>query len=284
MTLPAPRTDLHRACDCHVHINDPAYPYADDADLRPPPATVAQYRAVQQATGLRRVVVIQPSSYGRDNRCTLDAVAQLGPQARAVVVVDASTPPETLQQLHAQGARGVRFNLLRPSPLSVQAMTQLASRIAPLGWHLQLHASADMIASLAPILRALPVPIVFDHLGRLPLDAPQAHPAFAVMQSLLQQERAWLKLSGVELDGAAHAPDFAPAAQLARHFIRLAPSRLVWGSNWPHPAAACRGEPVPAFADLLHWLDAAIDDPAVRRAIFCDNPERLYGFDAAPAS
>lgn len=284
MTTPAPFADLGHACDCHVHINDPAYPYADDADLRPPPAPLAHYQAVQQASGLRRVVVIQPSSYGQDNRCTLDAVARLGDQARAVVVVDAHTPPDTLQQMHIQGARGVRFNLLRPSPLSVQAMTQVASRIAPLGWHLQLHASPDLIASLAPILRALPVPIVFDHLGRLPLEAPQAHPAFAVIQSLLQQERAWMKLSGVELDGAADAPDFAPAVQLARHFIRVAPSRLVWGSNWPHPAAACRGEPVPAFADLLHWLDPAIDDPAVRHAIFCANPGRLYGFHAAPAS
>ncbi|WP_197425059.1 amidohydrolase family protein [Bordetella sp. N] len=268
--------------DCHIHINDPAYPYAADADLHPPPATVATYRPLRAALNIARVVVVQPSSYGLDNRCTLDAVRQFGQEgvdARAVVVIAADTDEAELNRLHQAGARGVRFNLLRPTPVSAQALTQVAHRIAALGWHLQLHASAATIATLEPALLDLPVPLVLDHMGRLPLEGWQTHPAMKTMATLLERDRAWVKLSGLELDGDVDAPAYRPQAVLARHLVDIAPDRMVWGSNWPHPATACRGEPMPDDTALLRWLDTVAPNALLRQAILWDNAARLYGFE-----
>lgn len=265
--------------DCHLHVNDPRYPYADAADLHPAPATLDQYRLVQARLGIQRVVVVQPSSYGSDNRCTLEAVARFGSEARAVVVVDADVTASGLEALHRQGARGVRFNLLRPGPLSADDLEPIARRIAPLGWHVQLHASADVIAALAPVLRRLPAPVVFDHLGRLPNHGGEHHPAFATIADLLAANRAWVKLSGVELDGTADAPLYHPAAELAARFTALAPDRVVWGSNWPHPASL-RAFGIEDEVNLLRWLLASVPDAALQQRILSTNPARLYGFTA----
>ncbi|WP_233238566.1 amidohydrolase family protein [Bordetella sp. LUAb4] len=268
-------------CDCHIHINDPAYAYAPGADLHPPPATVATYRPLRQALGIARVVVVQPSSYGLDNRCTLDAVQrfdQEGVAARAVVVIDPDIDEAGLAALHQAGARGVRFNLLRPTPVAADALARVACRIAAWGWHVQLHAAADTIAAMAPSLPDLPVPLVIDHMGRLPAKGWDEHPAMTAIARLLAQGRTWIKLSGLELDGAENAPAYRPQAALARRLVDIAADRMVWGTNWPHPATACRGEPMPDDAALLDWMSAAVPDAALRRAILWDNPGRLYGF------
>ena len=73
------------ACDCHHHIYDAKYPVDPKSVLRPGDALVEDYRAFQKRIGTSRNVVVQPSTYGTDNRVTLDAVAAFGPQARAVV-------------------------------------------------------------------------------------------------------------------------------------------------------------------------------------------------------
>ncbi|WP_158219395.1 MULTISPECIES: amidohydrolase family protein [unclassified Achromobacter] len=277
-------------CDCHIHINDPAYAYAPGADLHPPPATVAAYRPLRQALGITRVVVVQPSSYGLDNRCTLDAVQRFeaeGVAARAVVVIDADIAEADLVALHQAGARGVRFNLLRPTPVSGDALARVARRIAAWGWHLQLHAGADTIAAMAPALLDLPVPLVIDHMARLPARQWDAHPAMAALARLLARGRTWVKLSGLELDGAADAPAYSPQAALARRLLDMAADRMVWGTNWPHPATACRGEPMPDDAALLDWMATVAPDDALRRRVLWDNPGQLYGFEqhiAEPAA
>lgn len=267
------------ACDCHIHINDPKFAYAQHADLQPPPATVAEYKRVQSQLGTQRVVVVQPSSYGTDNRCTLEAVAQLGAtHARAIVVIDTATPAEDLVQMHEQGARGVRFNLLRNSPVAAAQMRQIAQRIAPLGWHIQLHASAAQIVSLEADLRAMPVPIVFDHLARLPNNGGVAHPAFSIVRTLLAENRAWVKLSGLELDEPQANSTYQAAAEVARQLIKIAPDRLVWGSNWPHPATHQTLNALPNDRALLQWLFSCTTDPILQRKILLTNACSLYGF------
>ncbi|WP_325343475.1 amidohydrolase family protein [Xylophilus sp.] len=272
------------ACDSHIHINDPdRFAYVPQASLRPPPATVADLARVWAGLGLERWVIVQPSSYGTDNRCTREAAARLGGRARAVVVIDVQTSDAEVARLHALGARGVRFNLLRLSPVAAVAMREIAARIAPHGWHLQLHAAADDIPALAGTLGRLPVPVVFDHLGRLPARDAAAHPAFGAIAGLLDAGRAWVKLSGVELVDDADAPAWRHAADIARRLLALAPQRMVWGSNWPHPAHVVHGRETPVPADLLRWLDRVVgNDAAAWQAVLADNPAVLYGFGAPP--
>ena len=70
------------ACDSHHHIYDPRFAFNPTAVLKPPYATVSDYRALQKRLGTSRNVMVQPSTYGTDNRCLLDVLAQMGENAR----------------------------------------------------------------------------------------------------------------------------------------------------------------------------------------------------------
>src|SRR5205807_8102109 len=161
------------ACDCHHHIYDGKYPIAPSATLKPGDAKVADYRALQKRTGTTRDVVVQPSTYGTDNSCTLDAMAQLGPASRGVAVVDTSVTDAELKRLNGLGIRGIRFNLVQAGATTVDMLEPLSTRVNDLGWHVQIHMLGDRIATIEDVLLRLPSPIVFDHLGRLvPQPAP----------------------------------------------------------------------------------------------------------------
>jgi D-galactarolactone isomerase len=123
------------AVDCHIHIYDGRYPAAPTATLHPPDASVADFARLQRRLGTRRVVVVQPSTYGTDNRCTLEAVERMGSAARAVAVVDASVSDAELKRLNTQGVRGIRFNLVQAGATTAEMIEPLARRVAELGWH-----------------------------------------------------------------------------------------------------------------------------------------------------
>jgi len=269
------------ACDAHIHIYDPRFAQVDGPALTATPAdaTVADYRRIQQRNGTERTVVVQARAYGTDNACVLDAIAQLGPaHARGIAVVRPEVDDATLQTLHAGGIRGVRMSLHAATGAAtrIDMLEALAQRIAPLGWHLQLHLQADQIAEHAATLRTLPCAVVFDHLARLPPgDGALRHPAVAVVCALLVEGRAWLKLSGAYLNSAEGAPGYRETHAVARTWLAAAPDRLVWGSDWPHPTEETHK---PDDARLFDLLAEWVPDAARRHAILVDNPARLYGF------
>src|SRR5206468_11588681 len=75
------------ATDCHHHIYNAKYPVDPKATLRPGDALVVDYRALQKRIGTTRNVPVQPSTYGIDNRCHLEALAGFGPTGPQVPVV-----------------------------------------------------------------------------------------------------------------------------------------------------------------------------------------------------
>jgi len=156
------------ACDCHHHIYDARYPVDPKAVLRPGDALVEDYRAFQKRIGTSRNVVVTPSTYGVDNRVTLDAVAAFGPQARAVVVVNDTVSDAELKHMHEQGARGIRFNFAPAGATTPEMIEPLSKRVNELGWHIQINAPAAKIIEIMPILEKVPTPIVFDHLAHIP--------------------------------------------------------------------------------------------------------------------
>ena len=265
------------ACDCHMHIYDSRFPVAPSATLRPPDASVSDYRMLQKRIGTMRNVVVQPSTYGTDNRCTLDAVAQIGPTARAVAVVDTTVSDAELQRLAGLGVRGIRFNLVQAGATTIDMLEPLSKRVNELGWHVQIHMLGDQIVQIEDILQRLPTPIVFDHMGRLPPPAGVDHPAFRVIGKLLEQGNAWVKLSGAYMNTKVGPPTYADVRELLQAYVKAAPERMVWATDWPHPTIK-ENENKPDDAVMLDLLLASLPDERTRNAILVRNPEVLYGF------
>lgn len=266
------------ACDSHLHVYDAAFPVAPGAILRPPPASVADYRQVQARMGTTRAVLVTPSTYGFDNRPMLAGLSQLGEQARGVAVLAGDESDAHLQDLHTRGVRGVRINLSLGVTNGPDAIEPIAARIAPLGWHLQLLMPVAQLAALAPVLRRLPVDRVFDHFGRITPAQCHTHAAHALLLGLLGEGRTWVKLSGGYLVSPTACVDDPALDPLARSFIDAAPGRVLWGSDWPHATASAGHHPMPDDAAqvdrLAHWAG----DAATLRRILVDNPAQLYGF------
>jgi D-galactarolactone isomerase len=264
------------ACDCHMHIYDSRFPIAPTAKLRPGNATVDDYRRLQKRLGTTRNVVVNPSTYGTDNSCTLDAMAKIGATARGVAVVDTSVTDSELKRLHDLGVRGIRFNLVQSGATTIDMLEPLSKRVNDLGWHVQLHMLADPIVENAGLLQRLPSPIVFDHLARIPQPAGIDHPAFALVLKMLDHGRTWVKLSGAYMETKVGAPSFADVSKVAQGYVKAARERLVWASDWPHPTEKPDAKPDDAI--LFDLLPDWAPDEETRNRILVENPVALYGF------
>lgn len=185
-TLVAPAN----ACDCHMHVFNPRFPVSPHWTRGAPDAPVEAYRLLQKRIGTTRTVVVNPTTYGTDNRCTLDALSQFGETARGVAVVDMNVTDVELKRLADAGVCGIRINFVTPQSWGVttgEMLEDLAQRVHELGWHVQVFVLADQIVALADLLQRLPTPLVIDHLTRLPQPAGIAHTAFGAVRKLLDR-------------------------------------------------------------------------------------------------
>jgi predicted TIM-barrel fold metal-dependent hydrolase len=262
------------ACDCHMHIYDAKYPVAPSATLKPADALVADYKLLQNRIGTTRNVVVTPSTYGTDNRVTLDAIAQIGATARGVAVVDATVADAELKRMNELGIRGIRFNLVQAGATTAEMIEPLSRRVNDLGWHIQIHMKGEQIAAIEDLLLRVPSPIVFDHLGRLAQPNALEQPGFMTINKLIDKGKTWVKLSGAYQDSKAGPPTYADTVPLARAYIKAAPERMVWASDWPHPTEKDK----PNDATLLDLLAEWAPDPVTRTRILVQNPGVLYGF------
>jgi predicted TIM-barrel fold metal-dependent hydrolase len=280
------------ACDCHMHVFGAAalYPPAALRVYTPGPAPVSAWRAVAARLGLSRVVLVQPSAYGTDNRAMLDAIAEMGASARGIAVLAEDTQNSTLEALARAGVRGIRLNVKTHGDNDLaalrQRLAQAAERIAPLGWHIQIYADLPVVAALADLIRTVPVPVVLDHMGGARAALGVGQDGFRTLLDLLGAGRCWVKLSGA-YRVSDREPGFADATPIARALARANPERVVWGTDWPHigtHSAAPRADAPPGIyrdldsGALLNLLAEAVDDAATLGLILAANPARLYGF------
>jgi D-galactarolactone isomerase len=271
--VPLPRG----TCDTHIHFYDHRYQTAPSAVLRPPDASVDEYANVREELGVRRCVIVQPTTYGLDNSCQLDAARTFGDHARLVVVVDETVTETELDILEDQGARGVRFHMLPGGAVGWESMAPVAERIATRGWHIQLQLDGRLLPEYVDDLLALPCGLVVDHIGRFMPPVEPDHPAFKALLTLVENG-AWVKLSAPYESDAAEAPDFVLASRLARALVAERAERMLWATNWPHP-----GQPNPPTpSDIATLLHSWVPDAGLRHTILVDNPCELYGFDSQP--
>jgi D-galactarolactone isomerase len=263
------------ACDTHIHVYDPAYPLAPTAVAAPPPGTAQEYAGLQRRLGLERSVIVQPTAYGTDNRCTLAGIEVLGrDRTRAVVVVEDTVTQQQLAEFSEAGAVGARFHMRAGAAIGWDQLDTIAGRVADAGWHVQYQAAGELLPERVKQIRAWPCDVVIDHMGLFSDPSDLDDPAVGCLFDLLQTGRVWVKLSAPYISSRQGRPDYGDTAALGKALVKAAPERMLWASDWPHPSE----EDAPDDARLLDMLSVWAPDEAVRTRILVDNPAQLYRF------
>ena len=264
------------SCDSHAHVLGPPskYSYVPNRSYTPPDALPSDFLRMLDVLGIERMVVVQASCYGEDNRRTIDAVRELGVhRARGVVMVSATIAENELQAMDDAGVRATRFITTAKGGPTLDQLKDVAARVAPFGWPIEMYIPISAWPEVLPIVERLPVPVVFDHMGGMMANTPPNDPVFKRIVALLESGRCWTKLTGYRPSVAG--PPYADVAPLARYIIAHAPDRCVWGSDWPH--TNIEGY-MPDDGELLDQLGTWVDDEAALKKILVDNPAKLYRF------
>ncbi len=293
------RAVLPGACDAHIHVfaEQSKFAYRDGTDYRPDPAPAEDYARLRRRLGLERVVVVQSSAYGFDHGCLLDALGQLDPgadgsagHARGVAAVGPAVSEGELRDLAAAGCVATRFQMRDPWRLIDWAETdRLAGRVHDtVGWDIDLQMDGKFLQEVEQRLLAWPGRVILDHVGCFLGPVGDREPGLRALLRLIDADKVWVKLSGPEESSNerprhGQMPRYGDVERIARQLIRFAPERLVWGSNWPHPAA---GSAPPDDLWLLDLLGEWTEDEGLRRRILVDNAAALFGFEspAVPAT
>jgi len=280
------------ACDCHTHIfGDPRrFPFFANRVYTPESASVEEMRALHRALHMNRVVIVQPSVYGTDNACTLDAVRRIGARARAVAVIDDTTSASALDEMHNAGVRGIRLNLATSGQtdpaVALRRVQKAVEQLQGRRWHIQIYTGLSVVEAINKAVMASPIPVVFDHFGGAQAALGIRQPGFDALLGLVRSGKAYVKISGAYRSSNA-GPDYADVAPLAKALIAANPRRILWGTDWPHPdSAAVAGRTLTDIAPLLPIDDGRVMNQLVawapgadqRRTILVENPARLYDF------
>lgn len=269
------------ACDTHAHILGPIakYAYSPARVYTPPDCLLSDYQKMLATLGVERAVLVQPSVYGSDNSVMLDAMKDAGSAFRGVAVVENDISNAALKALNATGVRGVRVNIVdvkdrKPGTLPMTELTALATRIAPMGWHMEFLMHCDEFPDMDRTFTDFPVDIVLGHLGYMKTSLGVANPGFQALLRLMKLGKAWVKFTGPYRISGEPLPHTDTNA-FAHALIAANKERVLWGSDWPHVMVKIA---MPNDGDLCDLLSAWIPDTATREQVLVKNPAKLYGF------
>jgi len=231
--------------------------------------------ALHAHLGIDRAVIVQASCHGADNAAMLDCIASDPKRYRGVAIVDDSFTEADYDRLDRGGVRGVRFNFVKHlgGAPDMAVFNRVIDRVKTRGWHVVLHVDAPDIVPLSDMIRRLPLPFVIDHMGRVPSAAGVEQPPLRALIELSGLENCWIKVCGSE---RISMPPYAAAVPIARALVEASPTRVLWGTDFPHPNATHAADE----ADLVDLVPQFVADALAQRRLLVDNPARLYGFDA----
>jgi 2-pyrone-4,6-dicarboxylate lactonase len=269
------------AIDTHTHIFGPAaeYPFSPTRPYTPPDAPLPMFRALHETIGVERAVIVNATLHGIDNRVVTDAIAQSDGKYRGIANINNAMSDADLTALGKAGIRGCRFAFLKRlgGVGDMAAFRRLVDRAAGIGWHVDVYLEPGTIREFAPILTALPVSYVIDHMGTIDAGKGLDDAEFKALLALQSSdEKCWVKITGLERASAA-GPPFHDAVPFAKSLIDNAPDRVLWGTDWPHPNVKI----MPNDGVLVDLIPLYAPDPAVQQKLLVTNPERLFKFSAA---
>ena len=267
---------MNNGWDCHAHLFGPydKFPLASDRSYTPPEALEAQYFELLNRLGLSNGVLVHPSAYGADHSLLLQALSAHG-NLRGVIVARPGTLPKR-NHLHDKGIRAARFSLRSGAAANFAGsanfddLLTMAPDLANAGLHAELWTDCKMLPSITDRLRTLPVPLVIDHMGGFDVTAGVNEPGFQCLLSLVESGRVWVKLCAYR--NLLNTPNFEAGKPFHHALLHANPSRLLWGSDWPHLRVA----PVPDTTALLDVFKRWTGSEALVTQILSTNPMSLY--------
>jgi len=277
--VPAGSVDAH----CHVFGPGAQFPYAPERKYTPCDASKRELYALRDHLGFARNVVVQATCHGADNRAMVDALVHSGGRARGVATVGRSVTDRDLQELHASGVRGVRFNFVKRLVdfTPKDELMEIAGRIAPLGWHVVIYFEAGDLPELWDFFTELPTTVVVDHMGRPDVGKAVDGPEFALFVNFMREyPNVWSKVScperlsvtGPKARNGERAA-YRDVVPFAKRIVETFPDRVLWGTDWPHPNLK---DHMPDDGLLVDFIPHIAPTAELQRKLLVDNPLRLY--------
>ncbi|MBI2995025.1 MAG: amidohydrolase family protein [Gammaproteobacteria bacterium] len=268
-----------KACDAHCHVFGPGhvFPYAPTRKYTPPDAPKEKLKELHRILGVERAVIVQASCHGTDNSAMLDAIAHSKGAYRGVCSASTEFSDAEFRRLHDGGIRGVRFNFVRHlgGAPDLAKMRKVVERVRELGWHLVIHVDAEQLVEFEDLFASFAIPKVIDHMGRVPTSGGIHQKPFQNLLEFMRRDDFWVKVCGSERISQA-GPPFYDAVPYAMALIDVAPDRILWGTDWPHPNIR---KFMPNDGDLVDLVPLFARDTALQKKVLVDNPHRLYQFD-----
>ncbi len=267
------------ACDAHCHVFGPGdtFPYASTRTYTPPDAPKEKLATLHDTLGIDRAVIVQASCHGTDNSAMLDAIADSDGRYRGVCNASDTFSDAEFERLHEGGIRGVRFNFVKHlgGAPDLEKMWEIVRNVEDLPWHVDLHFDAKDLVEFEHVIDEIPLPVVIDHMGRVPVaDGVGQAPFQALLAKFADHNSLWVKISGSERISES-GPPFTDAVPFAAALIEVAAERVLWGTDWPHPNIS---RFMPNDGDLVDLIAAMMPDDKTRQMVLVDNPQRLFGF------
>lgn len=274
-TLPAGAVDAH----CHVFGPGDRFPYAPERKYTPCDAGKEKLWALRDFLGFERNVIVQATCHGTDNRALVDALEDAAGRARGVAAVDRGVTRQELEALHAAGVRGVRFNFVRrlADSLPFDALSEVAAKIEPLGWHVVIYFEFPDLRELRDFFTSLPTVVVIDHMGRPDVSQPVHGGEFDLLVDLMEKHpNFWSKVSCPERLSRSGPPGYDDVVPFARRLVETFPERVLWGTDWPHPNMKSH---MPDDGKLVDFVPRIATTRELQQKLLVDNPMRLYWSD-----
>lgn len=267
------------AVDAHCHVFGPAdrFPYHPKRKYTPCDAPKEKLFELRDYLGFSRNVIVQASCHGSDNSALVDALEASGGLARGVSVLSPEVTDHELRQLDNAGVRGVRFNFVKRLVDSTprEVFIDLADRVKPFDWHIVVYFESPDLADLKPFIESLARDqvVVVDHMGRPDVGlGPESSEFKAFMSLLYQNTNIWTKVSCPERL-TTQPPDYSDVVPFAKALVEAFPTRVLWGTDWPHPNMKSH---TPDDGSLVDIIPLIAETEELRRQLLIGNPMRLY--------
>ena len=228
------------ACDCHLHVYGPAtlYPLVAERNYDPR-STIRHWTIICKAhrtLGLERAVIVTGSANGTNNQISLDALARMRGNFKALALLDPAVSDNDLLRMKDCGFTGFRVKATGKGGLSFNDSRVMSARVHGFDWHVEfMSQSMTEVIGAVPFLNSLKLPYVFDHVAHAEPQQTRQDREFSELLTSPQKRRTRLDQSLQFLSTVKGRPAALPdMIDVVQTIIEARPDHVIWGSNWPH--------------------------------------------------